>query len=83
MQNRLYVGNLAMDVTNSSLEELFEPYGFVMDVKLLSGTDPANLRAALVTMATDESAKAAIVALNGIDLHGLVITVQAARERPQ
>lgn len=83
MQNRLYVGNLAMDVTHSSLEELFEPYGFVMDVKLLSGTDAAKLRAALVTMAIDESAKAAIVALNGIDLHGLAITVQAARERPQ
>jgi RNA recognition motif-containing protein len=78
MQNRLYVGKLAIDVAASSLQELFEPYGFVMDVKLRSGTDAGKPRAALVAMATDESAKAAIGALNGADLHGLAITLKVA-----
>ena len=80
MQNRLYVGNLAGDVAASSLEELFESHGFVMDVKLIEG-DEAKLRRgfAFVTMATDESAMAAIKALNGTSLHGAVIKVQVAR----
>jgi RNA recognition motif-containing protein len=80
MQNRLYVGNLAMDVAASSLQELFEPYGFVMDVSLPSKTEAGSRRAAFVTMATDESARAAIGALNGAALHGVAITVKVAHE---
>ena len=80
MQNRLYVGNLAGDVAASSLQELFESYGFVMDVKLIEG-DQAGQRLgfAFVTMATDESALAAAKALNGSSLHGTEIAVQVAR----
>ena len=59
MQNGLYVGNLAMGVAASSLQELFEPFGFVMDVKFISGTEAGKPRAALVTVATEESAKTA------------------------
>ena len=79
MQNRLYVGNLAADVAPSTLVELFEPHGFVMDVKL-AGSDQAgeSLRFALVTMAEDQSADAARKALNGASLHGLLITVEVA-----
>jgi RNA recognition motif-containing protein len=81
MLNRLYVGNLAGDVAASSLQELFESHGFVMDVKLIEG-DRAGQRLgfAFVTMATDESAVAAIKALNRTGLHGAVITVQVARK---
>jgi RNA recognition motif-containing protein len=80
MQNRLYVGNLAMDVAAGSLQELFEPFGFVMDVKLLPGSEAGKPHAAFVTMATDESARNAIGALNGTDWHGAAITVEVARE---
>ena len=80
MQNRLYVGNLAGDVAASTLQELFEPHGFVMDVKVVAG-DKAGRRQgfAFVTMATDESARAAMRALNGSSLHGLMIKVEEAR----
>ena len=80
MQNILYVGNLAGDVAASSLQELFESHGFVMDVKLIGG-DEAGQRCgfAFVTMATDESAMAAVKALNRTSLHGAVITVEVAR----
>ena len=80
MQNRLYVGNLAGDVAASSLQEIFESHGFVMDVKLIEG-DEAGLRPgfAFVTMATDESAMAAIKGLSSTSLPGTVITVQVAR----
>jgi RNA recognition motif-containing protein len=81
MENRLYVGNLAGDVVASTVQELFEPYGFVMDVKLTTGGDGQAPGSALVTMATDEAARAAIRALNGTILHGLVIQVEPARGR--
>ena len=80
MQNRLYVGNLAGDVAASTLQELFEPHGFVMDIKLVTGNRIGQaLGFGLVTMATDESAGAAIRELNGTSLHGMVIKVEEAR----
>lgn len=79
MQNRLYVGNLAENVAASTLQELFEPYGFVMDVKLAKkGGAGQALGSALVTMATDESAGAAIRALNGASLHDRIISVEVS-----
>jgi len=79
MENRLYVGNLAGDVVASTVQELFEPYGFVMDVKLRTSGAGQAPGSALVTMATDEAAGAAIRALNGTTLHGLVIQVEPAK----
>jgi RNA recognition motif-containing protein len=82
MQNRLYVGNLAGDVAASSLQELFESHGFVMDVKLVAGKEVGQRHGfAFVTMATDESAMAAMKALNGTSLHGSLITVQLAQRQ--
>jgi RNA recognition motif-containing protein len=80
MQNRLYVGNLAADVAASTLQELFEPHGYVMDVKLaVPDKTGKTCRFAFVMMANDESAVAALKALNGSALHGLLITVEIAR----
>jgi RNA recognition motif-containing protein len=80
MHHRLYVGNLAGDVAASTLQELFEPHGFVMDVKLVTGSRVGRaLGFAFVTMATDESAGAAMSELHQTSLHGVVIKVEAAR----
>ena len=79
MQNRLYIGNLAGDVAASTLQDLFERHGFVMDVKLVPGDKTGrSLRSGYVTMATDEAARTAMGALNGASLHGLVIKVEEA-----
>ena len=79
MVNRLYVGNLGSQVAISTLQELFEPYGFVMDVKLVApGKTDHTLRHAWVTMATDESDLAAARALNGICFQGVVLRVEEA-----
>ncbi len=79
MQNRLYIGNLAGDVAASTLQELFERHGFVMDVKLVHGDKAGQpLGFGYVTMATDEAARTAIGALNGASLHGMVIKVEEA-----
>ena len=79
MENKLYVGNLARDVVVSTVQELFEPHGFVMDVKLTASEAGRAPGCALAEMATDE-AVGAIRALNGTSLHGLVIRVEAASE---
>ena len=80
MQNRLYVGNLAMDVTAGSRQELFEPYGFVMDARLISSTEAGSRRATFVSMATDGWAPTAIIALDGADLEGVAIIVKVAHQ---
>lgn len=79
MHNRLYVENVGSEVGVSTLQELFEPFGFVMDIKLMTPgkTGPA-LGRAWVTMATDESALAALRALNGIHFQGVVLKVEEA-----
>jgi RNA recognition motif-containing protein len=80
MQNRIYVGNLARDVAASTLQELFEPYGFVMDIKLVASDKAGHTPGyAWVTMATDEAAAAAARALNGSNVHGVVVQVEEAR----
>jgi len=79
MQNRLYVGNLAEDVAATTLHDLFGAHGFLMDVKLVRGGKTGRLAGyAMVTMATDQSAKSAMMALRGTNLHGVIIAVQVA-----
>jgi RNA recognition motif-containing protein len=81
MENRLYVANLAEDVAVSTLQELFEPYGFVMDLELTAGGAGRAPGSAVVTMATDEAAGAAMRGLNATSLHGLVLRVEPAEGR--
>ena len=70
MQNTLYVGNLSGDVSAEALQELFEPHGFVINVKLV------RPGVAYVIMATDDAAAAAVSALDGANLHGAPIRVE-------
>ena len=82
MQNKLFVGNLAEDVTENDLQDLFAQHGSVNEVNLV--LDRATRRSrgfAFVTMATDEAALAAKGALQGSNLHGKAIKVDVARPR--
>jgi RNA recognition motif-containing protein len=82
MQNRLYVGSLASDVSAGTLQELLKPHGFVTDVKLLAmGRAPETMWVAFVIMATDESGEAAVNALNGSTLQGMEIRVKVPRKQ--
>jgi cold-inducible RNA-binding protein len=82
MQNKLFVGNLADDVTENDLKDLFGQHGPVNEVNLI--VDRATRRSrgfAFVTMATDEAATAAKGALQGADLKGKALKVDIARAR--
>jgi RNA recognition motif-containing protein len=82
MGKNLYVGNMSFNTTQQRLQELFEAYGEVTSVNVI--TDRASGRPrgfAFVEMATEEAARAAIAALNGQDVDGRELTVNEAKPR--
>jgi len=84
MNSRLYVGNLAPNVSEAELRALFSRAGAVTAVELM--LDPASGQSrgyAFVTMATPELAAAALNAFHSYELGGRYITVTEARPPQQ
>jgi RNA recognition motif-containing protein len=79
---KLYVGNLSFNTTENDLEDLFNQYGAVSEVALM--TDHATGRSrgfAFVTMGSAAEGNAAIEATNGKQVAGRNLTVNEARPR--
>ncbi len=79
---KLYVGNLSFNTTENDLEDLFNQYGAVSEVALM--TDHATGRSrgfAFVTMGSAAEGNAAIEATNGKQVGGRNLTVNEARPR--
>ena len=84
MGNRLYVGNLSFNATETDLMDLFGQAGQVKDVALIQDRVTGKSRGfAFVTMTTDEEAATAISELNGKSIEGRTITVNEARPREE
>ncbi len=84
MNSKLYVGNLAPNVSEADLRELFSRTGAVAAVELM--LDPASGQSrgyAFVTMATPELAAAALKLLHSYELGGRYIAVTEARPAQQ
>ena len=80
MGKKLYVGNLAFSVTESSLNDLFSQHGSVDSCRLITDRDSGRSKGfGFVEMSTDEQAQGAISALNGHELDGRALTVNEAR----
>lgn len=78
---RVFVGNLAFSVNETSLRSLFEPFGTVENASLATDQNTGRSRGfGFVEMANDDAAKA-IAALNGKDSDGRALTVNEARPR--
>ena len=78
----IFVGNLAFTATDQDLRQLFEPYGAVDKVNLI--TDRGTGRAkgfGFVEMADSRAAQSAIQGLHGKDLKGRALTVNEAKPR--
>lgn len=87
-ENKLFVGNLAYEVTNEQLKQFFADAGFnVVDaVVIIDKMRNRSKGFGFVTVSSPEEVEKAIAALNGQDLGGRAITVNAARpraDRPQ
>ena len=84
MGNRLYVGNLSFNATETDLMDLFGQAGQVKDVALIQDRVTGKSRGfAFVTMTTDEEAATAISTLNGKNIEGRTISVNEARPREE
>jgi RNA recognition motif-containing protein len=80
MNSKLYVGNLAPNVSEADLRLLFSRAGTVTEAHLvLDPTTHQSRGHAFVTMATPELAAAALSELHGCNLGGRYITVTEAR----
>jgi RNA recognition motif-containing protein len=84
MGNRLYVGNLSFNATETDLMDLFGQAGTVKDVALIQDRVTGKSRGfAFVTMTTDQEAANAISQLNGKSIEGRTISVTEARPREE
>ena len=79
---RLYVGNLAYSTTEDSLRTRFSEFGSVVGTTVVIDRMSGRSRGfGFVEFSTPEEGQKAIESLNGADLDGRVIVVNAARER--
>ena len=80
----IFVGNLDFAATESSIRSLFEPYGQVDRVNVVTDRDTGRSRGfAFVEMTDAAEADRAIAALNGTDLDGRALNINEARPKPQ
>jgi len=80
----IFVGNLSFSSTEDSIRSIFEGYGTVDRVSIITDRDTGKSRGfAFVEMPNDEEAARAINALNGADLGGRKLNVNEARPREE
>ena len=81
VQITIYVGNLTIITTEADLRRVFEPFGQVMDVKILNDEYTGNRQPgahAFVGMAAKNAGETAIAELDGTMLGGQVVNVIGA-----
>jgi len=78
----IFVGNLSFSATEDSIRSLFEGYGAVDRVNVVTDRDTGQARGfAFVEMANDGEGERAIAALNGQELGGRALTINEARPK--
>jgi len=78
----IFVGNLAFSATDHDLRQLFEPYGAVDKINIITDRDTGRSKGfGFVEMPESQAAKAAIQGLNGKELEGRALTVNEAKPR--
>ena len=78
----IYVGNLAFTTTDHDLRQLFEPYGAVDEIRVITDRDTGRSKGfGFVEMPDSTTAKTAITGLQGKELAGRTLTVNEAKPR--
>ena len=82
MSKKLFVGGLPWAVDDEALRSHFEPYGTVLDARVIYDRDTGRSRGfGFVTFEEAADADEAIDALNESDFDGRTIRVNEAQER--
>ncbi len=80
----IFVGNLSFNTNEDELRQLFESYGQVDRVSIMTDRDTGRSRGfGFVEMASNEDGEKAITALNGSQVGGRTINVNEARPKTE
>lgn len=79
---KIFVGNLSFSATESAVRSMFEAYGSVESVSLITDRDTGQARGfGFVEMGDNTEADRAIAELNGRELDGRALNVNEARPK--
>jgi len=79
---KIYVGNLPKTATDEEVRKIFEEYGEVSDVKLITDRYTGELRGfGFVEMSSKSDGQKAIQGASGAELGGRTLIVNEARPR--
>ena len=79
----IFVGNLSFGATEDAVRSMFEAYGTIDRVSIVTDRDTGQARGfGFVEMSDNAEGDRAIVALNGTDLGGRALNVNEARPKP-
>ncbi len=82
MAKKLYVGNLSWDTTDRGLQQAFERFGALTEVKIVTDRDTGRSRGfGFVTFSNEEDARSAQAEMDGTQLDGRTIRVNEAIDR--
>ena len=78
----IYVSNLAITITAHDLRQLFELYGVVDTVRIMTDRDTSRSKGfGFVEMPDSQAAHAAIVGLRGQEFAGRALTVNESKSQ--
>lgn len=78
----IFVGNLSFDATEGAVRAMFEEFGTVDRVNIVTDRETGRARGfGFVEMSNDSEGQNAIAALNGRDLDGRALNVNEARPK--
>jgi RNA recognition motif-containing protein len=78
----IFVGNLAFTATDQDIRQLFEQYGVVDKVSVITDRDTGRSKGfGFVEMPDRQAAQAAITGVQGTELAGRALTVNEAKPR--
>ncbi|KAK9926122.1 hypothetical protein M0R45_023368 [Rubus argutus] len=81
--SKLFIGGISYQTDENSLKEAFAKYGEVLDARIITDRDTGRSRGfGFITYNSSEEASSAIQALDGKDLHGRLVRVNYATEKP-
>lgn len=81
MAKRIYVGNLSFNATEADIRSLFETYGTVHTIDLITDRDSGRFRGFGFIEMDEDKALTAINDLDGKELGGRNLRVSEAREK--
>jgi cold-inducible RNA-binding protein len=80
----IFVGNLSFGATEDAVRSMFEAYGTVDRVNVVTDRETGRARGfGFVEMSVDAEAERAIAALNGRDLDGRALNINEAKPKEQ